>query len=359
MSNQPLDSSVPVRSGEELPIEALASFLKSQRADLRGTLTVEQFPGGFSNLTYLLKMGDQELVLRRPPFGAAIKTAHDMEREYRVLSALQPHFPKIPEPLVHCDDPTIIGAPFYVMTRVRGVILRNRLPKGMTIEPATFRGLSEASIACLADLHSVDLATSGLIQMGKPEGYVERQVRGWTKRYQAARTEDAPSLKIVSDWLAANMPSTQRACFIHNDFKYDNLVLNPDQITDVLAVLDWEMATVGDPLMDLGTSLAYWGELKDPDALKPFSLTWMPGNMNRQEVVEHYVKLRGGVEPGELLYYYVFGVYKIAGIAQQIYHRFRAGYTKDPRFGALIYAVKACELMATKALEKDRISQLF
>lgn len=358
MHDKTLDPSAPVRAGEELPLLALEEYLKQERPNWQGTLTVEQFPGGFSNLTYLLRLGDQELVLRRPPFGTAIKSAHDMEREFRVLTALSGHFPKIPQPLVYCADPQVIGAPFYVMTRVRGLILRNRIPKDLELQAADFADLSKASIQLMADLHRVDLPATGLIDLGKPEGYTQRQVSGWTQRYQAARTEDAPALVEISDWLAASLPQRFHTAFIHNDYKYDNLVLDPAKVTNILAVLDWEMATVGDPLMDLGTTLAYWGEAADPEALKPFSLTWMPGNLNRQEVVDYYAAA-SGFHADNMLFYYVFGVYKVAGIAQQIYRRFREGHTQDPRFGALIHVVRACEQVAQKALEKNRISQLF
>ena len=350
-----IDSAKSVRTGEELDIPQLSTYLKNEVGLDPSGLEVKQFPGGFSNLTYLLTIGEQEYVLRRPPFGAKIKTAHDMGREFRVLSLLKPLYGKVPSPLSYCEDESVLGAPFYIMERVKGVILRNKAPKGVDLTPELFQALSAATIDNLANLHNIDIEATGLVQMGKPEGYVERQVKGWSKRYFKSQTDEIPSMDATAAWMEENMPADGAPSFIHNDYKYDNLVLNPADLTDILAVLDWEMATVGDPLMDLGTTLGYWTEAGDSQALKPFGLTWHPGNMTRQEVVERYFTQRG-LPVQDMLFYFVFGTFKIGVIAQQIYKRFKAGLTKDPRFGALIYVVQAAGATAQQAIHSGQIS---
>jgi aminoglycoside phosphotransferase (APT) family kinase protein len=261
-----IDRSSSVRSGEELPAEPLFKYLSAHLPGLTAPLIVEQFPAGFSNLTYLLRSGDRELVLRRPPVGAKIKTAHDMSREYRILSHLYPVYPKVPRPLLFCDDESILGAPFYVMERVTGIILRAQRPTGVDLAPALMRRLSQAFIENLAEIHELDYQAAGLGELGSPQGYVQRQVEGWTKRYFNARTDDVPTIENLAEWLHQNLPTdSERPGLIHNDYKYDNLVLDPNDLGRVIAVLDWEMATIGDPLMDFGTSLGYWVETNDPE----------------------------------------------------------------------------------------------
>jgi aminoglycoside phosphotransferase (APT) family kinase protein len=240
------------------------------------------------------------------------------------------------------------------MTRVKGVILRNRLPKDISVSEETFKSLSKATIDQLAKLHQIDIHTSGLDALGKPEGYVQRQVDGWTKRYINSQTDDITSMNEVAAWMQKNIPTSSHASFIHNDFKYDNLVLNPNDLTDIVAILDWEMATVGDPLMDLGTTLAYWVEAIDPDALKPFNLTWMPGNFTRKEVVEYYQQ-QSGSPIDNIVFYYAFGAFKVGVICQQIYYRYKQGLTKDPRFASLIYVIKACGENARRAIDRNKI----
>ncbi|HEX7773183.1 MAG TPA: phosphotransferase family protein, partial [Pyrinomonadaceae bacterium] len=235
------DSPTKVRQGEELPVERLRDYLDAHQ------VTVEQFPSGFSNLTYLIRADDRELVLRRPPIGAKIKTAHDMSREYRILSHLHPIYPKVPRPVLFCDDESILGAPFYVMERVSGVILRAQKPHGLDLSPGLMRRLSETFVDNLAEIHAIDYEAAGLGDLGSPQGYVKRQVEGWTKRYYNARTDDVPSIEKLADWLHQNLPAdSERPALIHNDYKYDNLVLAPDDLARVIAVLDWEMATIGD-----------------------------------------------------------------------------------------------------------------
>jgi len=353
-----IDQSIAARVSDLSDLGKLREYLVSKGLIGDEELLVEQFPGGYSNLTFLLKLGDREFVLRKPPFGANIKSAHDMGREFKVLSVLKPVFPSVPEAVVYCDDDQLIGTPFYIMERVRGVILRNRLPKGLAINTETMRSISEAAIDKLAMLHTIDIQATGLIHLGKPEGYVQRQVEGWVKRYFNAETDQVPAMNETAEWLAGNMPVDNPAAFIHNDYKYDNLVLDPGKLSNIIAVLDWEMATVGDPLMDLGTSLAYWAEAGDSDALKPFNLTWMDGNLSREEVLNRYALLTGK-DVSHFLFYYVFGSFKIAVIVQQIYARYKKGFTNDPRFATLGYVVRACAENAYKAIKYKRVSNFY
>ena len=350
-----IDQAQKVREGESLDVAKLKSYLEEQTNDFSGEVEIRQFPSGYSNLTYLLKIGEKEYVLRRPPFGANIKSAHDMGREYKVLSALKPIYRQVPQPVLYCEDESVIGAPFYLMERVEGIILRNKPPQGMELTSGLMRSISEAAVDNLADLHSLDLQSSGLISMGKPEGYVQRQVEGWTKRYYNAETDKIDGMDKTARWMQENQPAESAVAFIHNDYKYDNLVLDPDNLSRIIAVLDWEMATVGDPLMDLGTSLGYWAEANDSPALKPFNLTWTPGNLTRQEVVHRYAQRRG-IEVPDMLFYYIFGAFKIGVIVQQIYARYKKGYTQDPRFAGLIHVVQACAANAEKAMQTGKIS---
>lgn len=355
------DGTRPVRSGEELPAEVLAEWLVERLPEIEGPVEIEQFPGGHSNLTYLLRAGGgRELVLRRPPFGSQVKSAHDMGREYQILSRLHAAYPRAPRALAHCDDPALIGAPFYVMERVRGVILRHpEPPPGLDLPPERMRAVSEAVVDGLADLHAVDYRAAGLGDLGRPEGYVRRQVEGWTGRWIKARTDDIPDVDRAATWLADSMPGETGAALIHNDYKYDNLVLDPGDLARVLAVLDWEMATVADPLMDLGTSLGYWVDPDDPPIrrLMPAGPTAHPGNLSRAEVVERYAR-RSGLDVSNILFYFVYGLFKIAVIAQQIYFRYKRGLTHDERFARMIEGVRILGHTAARALDKGRIDQL-
>lgn len=354
--DEEIDDAGPVRAGEELPVAALEVYLRGRLPGLSGPLVVEQFTRGFSNLTYLLRIGGDELVLRRPPFGNAVKSAHDMGREYRVLSKLGPAYPPAPRPLLFCDDPAVMDAPFYVMERRRGVILRQRLPAGLTIDAPEARRLSTALVDALADLHAIDYRAAGLGDLGKPEGYVARQVAGWSDRYARARTDDLPAMDRVSGWLAGHMPGESAPALIHNDFKYDNLVLDPRDLTRIAAVLDWEMATVGDPLMDLGTTLGYWVEADDPEPLRRQATgpTALPGSLTRRELVARYAE-RTGRDVADAPFYYAFGLFKIAVIVQQIYARYVRGHTRDARFARLDELVAVLADQADRAVEGGRL----
>ncbi|GAC1646499.1 MAG: phosphotransferase family protein [Herpetosiphon sp.] len=353
-----LDQPTAVRNGEELPVERLAEFLQRHVAGAVGPLHVQQFPSGFSNLTYLLRMGEQEMVLRRPPFGANIKGGHDMGREYRILSRLLPSYGKVPAPLAYTEDPEILGAPFYVMQRVRGVVLRNRIPSDLDLTAPLMHGICLALIDGLVELHAVDYHAVGLGELGRPEGYIARQVAGWTKRYAQAHTASVPAVEQAATWLHAHLPAHSDATLIHNDYRYDNVILDPKDLTRITSVLDWEMATLGDPLSDVGTTLAYWAEEGDPAVLQQFGSTTRPGNLNRQAWVARYAECSGR-DVGDILFYYVYGLFKNAVIIQQIYHRYVNGFTTDPRFASLFELVEAYGTMAQRAIDANRISQLF
>ncbi len=361
-----LDRARPVRPGQELDAGALAEFLAAEvpafAAASTGALIIEQFGGGYSNLTYLLRGGNgpdaPELVLRRPPRGAPGGVAHDMEREYRILRGLHPVYGRVPRPLAFCGDPEVPGAPFYVMERVRGVILRGRPDELAALSGGDARGLSETLVDALADIHRVDHVAAGLADLDRGPGYAARQIGGWIKRYHAARTDDHPALERAIAWLgervAAGLPD-HGPSLVHNDFKFDNLVLDPADLSRILAVLDWEMATVGDPLLDLGTTLGYWVQPDDPDELQrlsPPTASLHPGCLRRDEVVARY-EARSGRPVADATLLYVYGLVKVAGIAQQIYARYRAGQAPDPRFAVLGDAVRALGLAAASAIDRD------
>ncbi len=351
------DRPVKVREGEELDAKIVVEFLKDNISGLEGDLVVEQFPSGFSNLTYMIKVGDTELVLRRPPFGRKAKTAHDMGREYRILSALNPVFPYCPKPLVYTEDESVLGCPFYVMERIRGIIVRRDLPEGLEFSREEARKLCENLLDVQCELHSVDYKTIGLADFGKPEGYVRRQVEGWSKRYVQARTPDAPDYEKVMQWLHEKMPGEiDKVSIIHNDYKLDNVVLSPENPLELVGVLDWEMATLGDPLMDLGSSIAYWVEENDPPNLLAIRMmpTNMPGALTRKELVDRYAE-KSGIPIENFDFYLCFGLFRLAVIAQQIYYRFYHGQTKDKRFQMLIFAVQVLEETALKLMEESNL----
>ncbi len=352
-----MDKPTTVRQGEELDLKAVERFLKDNIAGLSGALVVEQFPSGFSNLTYLIRVGDKELVLRRPPFGRKAKTAHDMGRENRILTALNPVFPYCPKPLLYTEDEKVMGCPFYVMERIPGIILRKELPKGLTLSPDEMRKLCENLLDVQYKLHSIDYKSIGLEGFGKPEGYVMRQVQGWSERYRAARTPDAPDFEDVMQWLGDKMPpDSPRHAIIHNDYKFDNVVLNPDNPLEIIGVLDWEMATIGDPLMDLGSSLGYWVQNDDPREVQAIGMlpTNLPGALTRQEMVRRYAA-KAGHAIDSFDFYLCFGVFRIAVILQQIYYRFYHGQTQDQRFKMLIFGVHIIDGMTKKMIEQSEL----
>jgi aminoglycoside phosphotransferase (APT) family kinase protein len=346
------DRASKVRTGEELDTTVLQNYLQKEINGFGQLADIAQFPGGFSNLTYLLTTDKgSEYVLRRPPFGANIKSGHDMSREFRVLSLLEKaDFKQIPRPLSMEASGDVIGAPFYVMERLKGVILRaNDAPK-LDFSTEKMKSLCDKLVQNLANLHALDIEKTELATLGKPEGYVKRQVEGWIKRYKNSQTDDVKNMDIVAEWMLAFEPRPQKPTFLHNDYKFDNVVWDTE-MTEIIGVLDWEMSTVGDPLMDLGAALAYWCEADDSDFSKMFNLTWLGGCMTRQEVIAQYATLTGR-DLSDIHFYYIFGLYKNAVIMQQIYARWKNGLTKDPRFGGLIHGVFELSKMAKKAVPK-------
>lgn len=355
-----IDSPKEIRKGEELDVENLKDHLRKNIEGLSETIEVSQFPGGYSNLTYLIKFEEKEFVLRKPPHGANIKSGHDMGREFKILSRLWETFPKAPKAVHYCKDTTIIGSEFYLAERMKGIILRYGMPKEMFPEPKAMSQISKNWIDTLVELHEVDYESVGLGDLGRPEGYIERQVGGWTKRYFNAKTDELPKLESAAKWLSENMPLPSKPTLIHNDFKYDNVVLNVANGKEIIGVLDWEMATIGDPLMDLGTSLGYWVSPSDPDFMRAMQLnpSHLPGNPTREEIVQSYAA-NAGRDVGDGVFYYVFGLFKISVIAQQIYARYKAGLTQDQRFASLIDGVKAIGEIADRVIERKKLDNLF
>jgi len=339
------DTPKAVRQGEELDATKLAAFIGG------GSVTIEQFPGGHSNLTYLVHHGDREYVLRRPPFGSKVKSAHDMGREVAVLSKLAPVYDRAPKVIAYEATGDVLGAPFYLMERRRGVILRKDVPD----DPALITRICDLLIDALVDLHAVDYAAAGLGDFGKPHGYVGRQVTGWSERYTGSQTDDIAAMTSVAAWLAANQPADGAPALIHNDFKFDNVIFDAslDRIT---GVLDWEMATIGDPLMDLGTSLSYWMQRDDGPTFQNvlFGVTTKPHMPDRAYVALRYLE-RSGRTTEHLVFYYVFGLFKTAVILQQIYYRYAKGLTQDARFAPFIMVVRAIADLAQRSIDRGAI----
>ncbi len=351
MSNQ------KVRKGEELNEVLLKKYLQENELinSVESDLFVEQFTHGFSNLTYLLKIENKEFVLRKPPKGA-IKRGHDMRREFKVQSGVSKAFSKVPKMFAFCDDETILGSDFYIMEKVEGIILNYKEAKQRNITQAEYKTIANSWLDTLVELHNVDYKAVGLEDLGKPEGYVERQVSNWGKQYLKAKTDEYPEAEMVMNWMQENQPTTYEHCLIHNDYKYDNVVFKDETWQEVSAVLDWEMATLGDPLMDLGTSLGYWTIATDNDFVKQGipSPTIFEGNPIRSEIAQMYAE-KSARNVDNLVFYYVFGLFKIAVIAQQIYYRFKKGWTTDPRFANLNKAAELCCKLALKSIKTNKI----
>jgi aminoglycoside phosphotransferase (APT) family kinase protein len=325
----------PVRPGEELNLASLADWLRGRIEGAQRGIAVEQFPSGHSNLTYLLRMDEdgREYVLRRGPLGPVAPKAHDMAREFRVLQMVHPHFREAPNVFHLCEDPAVVGAVFFVMERRRGLILRDEVPPELARVPNYAQLVSEAFVDSLVRLHTIDVSKTGLIALGKPEGFLERQVQGWTERWNRAKTDEMPKMDRVIRWLLDRRPSSPAPTLVHNDYKLDNVMLNEESVDRIEAVLDWEMATVGDPLADLGLTLCYWAWAEAPQlrAREGPALKSQPGWYTRDQFVQRYAE-RTGRDLSHIGYYEVLGVFKLAVILQQIYYRFRRGQTQDRRF---------------------------
>lgn len=345
---------IPIREGEDFDHARLAAYLRGKLPGTERPLAVVQFAGGHANLTYLLRYGDAEYVLRRPPLGPVAPSSHDMGREFRVLSVLYRGYPVAPRAFVYCEDPAVIGAPFFIMERRRGVVVRRTMPArfGGGEDAAVNRRVSEVLIDTLADLHDVDAGAVGLGDLGKPDGFLRRQVDGWTGRYERAKTKEVPVVDEVVQWLRDNQPQSPAPTLLHNDWRLDNMMLDPADPGRCVAVFDWDMCTRGDPFADVGTLLSAWIEEGEATAGGAWvampSMT--PGFLTRREAVERY-GARRGVDVGSMPYYYVFGIFKIGVVLQQIYYRYHVGQTQDARFQPFEQAAELLFWMAKQRSE--------
>ncbi len=349
-----LDQAGNVRQGEELDPTVIKEYFKEIQPALTGDVTITQFPGGASNLTYQVSLDGQNFILRRPPFGDIAKSAHDMLREAKIIKALKPVYSYVPEIISICEDTSVLGCDFYVMEKLTGIIPRQNMPKELNLDEGQTRGLCLNVIDKLIELHQVDIKATGLDSLGKGVGYVERQISGWSDRYIKSKTDDATDFKMVMDWLKSNMPADCGQSLIHNDFRLDNVVLNEQDPLQIMGVLDWEMATVGDPLMDLGNSLAYWVEAGDEPQFQMMRRqpTHLKGMLTRNEVIEYYLE-KTGRQVESFTFYEVYGLFRLAVILQQIYYRFYHGQTKDKRFSGFVHAAKYLESRCLRLIEKE------
>lgn len=354
-----IDEAKNLRESDAFDVQAVHTWLKAQGHNYGDELPeVKQFSGGASNLTYHLKyadnLADNDLILRRPPAGHKAASAHDMQREYSVMKRLKPVYPYVPKMIALCDDASVLGSDFYIMERMRGIIPRANLPKGMTLTPEQATQLCYSVFDKLIELHQIDYQAAGLDDLGKGEGYVQRQVEGWCKRYQQAKTWNVPSFKKVMRWLQENQPQDSRICIIHNDYRMDNLVLNPDNPQDIIGVLDWEMATLGDPMMDLGGALAYWVEATDGKMMLGIRRqpSHLAGMLTREQIVEYYCE-KMGLDKKDWPFYHAFGIFRLAVIAQQIYYRYHHKQTDNPAFKNFWFFVHVLHRRCKKIIKES------
>lgn len=330
-----MKDTIAVRKGEELNAAVLAPFLREMLPDLpNAELEIEQFNSGHSNLTYLLKCGDFEAALRRPPLGPIAPKAHDMEREYKILTSLQQYFPAIPKTYLFSDNESIIGSPFFLMERKRGIVLDTEFPSAIPYTEEIGRRISERMVDTLVELHSIDYKQTILAQMSKPKGFMERQVEGWIERYERAKTDEILEVEELKAWLREHIPSSNEATIIHYDYKLNNTMFSED-FAEVTGLFDWEMTTIGDPLADVGVALCYWIQADDPMLLKTAMgkppVTILEGFYTREEFVRRYAE-KSGRDVSNIHFYLTFAYFKLAVIGQQIYYRYQKGQTNDPRF---------------------------
>ncbi|MEP1231415.1 MAG: phosphotransferase family protein [Litorimonas sp.] len=333
-ASKKVNPTIDIRKGEGLDIDVVDAVLKQSVKGLHGSPKLRQYPSGASNLTYALEYEGRSLVLRRPPFGKKPKSGHDMFREYRIMRDLKPAFSAVPNVLYYTDDEALIGAEFYVMDKVEGHIIHKDIPSDWGWGPAKTRELCETFFDKLIDLHQVDYAAAGLSDFGRPDGYVERQILGWNRRFGKSWTDDVGKFEDVQQWLVDNMPKSETAISIlHGDYRIDNCILNPSNPSQIDAVLDWEISALGDPLMDLGNTLSYWIEADDPAAMQMMirQPSVAKGMMTRQEILNFYAE-RTGADVSNFQFYYVYGLWRLAVIIQQIYARYKGGFTQDERF---------------------------
>lgn len=351
------EETIAVRPGEEFDLQKIEAYLREHIEGLgEGQLVVRQFPSGASNLTYLLQVGDWEGVLRRPPFGPLPPRAHDMQRESSLLQKISPVFPLAPRPYVFCDDLSILGVPFYVMERRKGIVLNDSFPSGVKADDVLCQRISETVVDTLVQIHAIDWQATGLSEFGHPAGFLERQVKSWIERYFRAQTDDIPQVESLTRWLAGNIPSSPAPTLIHNDFKLNNMLLAENDLSKAVAVLDWEMATIGDPLFDFAISLSYWVTRDDPEELRSILpvVTHHPGFISREQFMELYAR-KSGRDLSSMHFYMTFAYFKLAVILQQIYVRWKRGQTQDPRFSVFGIRVRNLILHAAALAETGKL----
>ncbi|GAC1633627.1 MAG: phosphotransferase family protein [Ktedonobacteraceae bacterium] len=352
-----LEETISVRAGESFDLPVIERYLRDHIEVLgEGTLQVRQFPSGASNLTYLLQIGSWEGVLRRPPFGPVPPKAHDMERESGLLQKVHTVFSLAPMPYVFCNDLNIMGVPFYVMERKRGVVLNDSFPPNVTPSEEIGRAISITTVDTLVRIHAIDWQGAGLGILGHPEGFLGRQVKGWIERYARAKTDEIPQVEPLTRWLTEHTPPSPAPTLIHNDFKLNNLLFSPEDVTQPTAVLDWEMATIGDPLFDLAVSLCYWVQTNDPEDMKVVlpTVTTSPGFLTREQFIEEYAR-KSGRDISSMQFYMAFSYFKLAVILQQIYARWKRGQTQDARFAFFGSRVHTLVLHAAHLIEINKI----
>ncbi len=326
------DDTIAVRPDERLDEAAIAAYLRGKLPYADRALTIRQFGGGAANLTYLLDYGEVQYVLRRPPLGAVAKSAHDMGREYKVLSRLHEAFPAAPRALLYSDDGRVLNVPFFIMERKRGIVVRKTIPAPFAEQPDAARRLSRALVDSLAAFHAVDYAAIGLSDLGKPDGFIQRQVEGWYRRWNRAKTEEIEGMDAIYGWLMAHLPPAAPPTLIHNDYKLDNVMFAADDPDRIVAVFDWDMCTLGDPLNDVGALLAYWRDPSDPEWLQAIS-TMPAGFPSRAEISAWYGE-KSGRSTADINFYHILGLFRVTVIIAQIYIRYQRGQTKDKRFAA-------------------------
>lgn len=334
---------IPVRPDERFDEESLEKYLRGKLPGTENSLAVRQFGGGAANLTYLLDYDTHQYVLRRPPLGPVAPTSHDMGREYKVLSVLHKAYPYAPRAYLFCEDPAIIGAPFFVMKRCEGLVVRTAVPEEYENIPDAPRQMSQALVDALVDFHAVDYKALGLEDLGKPDGFIQRQIEGWYRRWEAAKAEEIPEIDHLYAWLKAHRRVSQESTLVHNDFKLDNIMLDSSDPGRIVAVFDWDMCTLGDPLSDLGALLTYWTEPKDGPSMQVVAASFMPVEdtqfLTRAELVERYAA-RSGRDVTNIHFYHMLGMFRVIVIIAQIYIRFHRGQTQDQRFASFGELVK-------------------
>jgi aminoglycoside phosphotransferase (APT) family kinase protein len=347
------DRTAAVRTGQELNLKSLERYLSGE-LNLSGDLSVEQFPSGYSNLTYLITAGEERFVLRCPPPGTKAKSANDMDREFTVLGALNGYYTYAPKIILQCKDNSVIGTPFYLMEYIQGFIVRTDYPDVLATNSRFVAAQCRQFVAAMAELHAIDYHQAGLAGLGNPEGYTARQISGWFKRFTAALTSGTSSFQVIIEWLDRNLPrNCEQYSLIHNDYKMDNIIWDIGQPEAIIGVLDWEMTTLGDPLMDLGATLGYWIEATDPEDMQAIRNmpSNIPGALTRKELIASYAAASGrGISTDSFNFYYVYGLFRRAAICQQIYYRFRLGQTSDQRFAKLPKSVSALEAQAKRVI---------